>query len=72
MTTKANNTKAARGRKPQPKRTRARVILNNMLTKNGVLPERQAAIKLLVRRLEVTKDQASTYFNTIRKEVEAA
>ena len=61
-----------RGRPVQKKRTRARTILTNMLEKNGVLPERQAAIKLLVRRLDVTKEQASTYFNTIRKEVEAA
>ncbi len=61
-----------RGRKPQPKRTRARTILTNMLEKDGVLPSRQAAIKKLVRRLEVTQAQASTYYNTIRKEVEAA
>ena len=61
-----------RGRKPVAKRTRARTILTNMVEKNGVLPERKAAIKLLVRRLEVTEAQASTYFNTIRKEVEAA
>ena len=61
-----------RGRPKQKKRTRARTILTNMVAKNGVLPERQAAIKLLVRRLEVTPAQASTYFNTIKKEVEAA
>ena len=61
-----------RGRRPQPKRTRARTILTNFMNKNGVLPERQAAIKLLVRRLDVTNAQASTYFNTIRKEVAAA
>lgn len=63
---------AKRGRKAQPKRTRARTILTNMVERDGVLPERKAAIKLLVRRLQVTDAQASTYFNTIRKEVEAA
>lgn len=61
--------KSTRGRKPQKKLTRARTILTNMVAKNGVLPERQAAMKLLVRRLTVTEAQASTYFNTIRKEI---
>lgn len=60
-----------RGRKPQKKLTRARTILTNMFNRDGALPERKAAMKLLVRRLDVTSAQASTYFNTVRKEIAA-
>ena len=65
-------TATKRGRKPQKKLTRARTILTNMLERDGALPDRKSAMKLLVRRLSVTTAQASTYFNTIRKEVAAA
>lgn len=59
-------------RRRKPKLARARTILTNFVEKNGALPERKAAMKLLQRRIDVTEAQASNYFNRIRKEVEAA
>ena len=62
----------AQSRKPKAKLARARTILNNFVAKNGALPQRQAAMKLLRKRLEVTPAQSSTYFNMIRKEIVSA
>jgi hypothetical protein len=59
-------------RRPKPKLARARTILTNYVAKNGVLPERKAAMRLLRKRIDVTEAQASNYFNRIRKEVEAS
>lgn len=50
------------------KMARVRTLLTNYIVKNGELPERQAALKLLHRRIELSKAQASTYFNNFRKE----
>lgn len=48
---------------------RARTILSNHVAKNGSLPARATATKLLVKRLDITSNHASTYFNTVRKEM---
>lgn len=69
----ANQTETKkRGRRALPKRTRARNILMRVLEKEGALPNRQAGIKLLLRRIDLTDAQASNYYNHIRKEVAAA
>ena len=59
-------------RKPKPKLARARTILTNYIGREGVLPNRQAGMKLLINRIgDITRAQASNYYNRIKNETGA-
>lgn len=51
------------------KMARARRILNNYIKKEGVYPNRQEGMKLLLKRIDMTEGQASTYYYNVWKEV---